>query len=156
MILTSVLVLRESHAEEPGGLQSIGSQRVGHDDWSDLACSMHAGTQWLINCPQSLSLKSHKQDKTSVGWIGQFCLVSLNCNWWLWKGCFTLIKWTIGEPASKHPLKQESKYFTYYYVMQLVEKHQNNNTVTIKGQCRQKPHSEHPGWMAFICGHRSS
>ena len=34
------LAWRISCAEEPGGLQSIGLQRVGHD-WSDLAC-MHA------------------------------------------------------------------------------------------------------------------
>ena len=33
-------ILRESWTEEPGGLPSRGSHRVGHD-WSDLAC-MHA------------------------------------------------------------------------------------------------------------------
>ena len=35
-----ILVWRILWTEEPGGLWSIGSQRIGHD-WSDLAC-MHA------------------------------------------------------------------------------------------------------------------
>ena len=35
---SSVLAWRLPWTEEPGGLQSIGSQRVGHD-WSDLACN---------------------------------------------------------------------------------------------------------------------
>ena len=33
--------LENPRTEEPGGLESLGSQRVGHD-WNDLAC-MHAG-----------------------------------------------------------------------------------------------------------------
>ena len=33
----SILAWRIPGTEEPGGLWSIGSQRVGHD-WSDLAC----------------------------------------------------------------------------------------------------------------------
>ena len=37
---TSMLVKKMPWTEEPHGLQSMGSQRVGHD-WSDLACSMH-------------------------------------------------------------------------------------------------------------------
>ena len=39
---SSILAWRIPWTEEPGGLQSAGSQRVGHD-WSDWAC-MHA--QW--------------------------------------------------------------------------------------------------------------
>ena len=35
----SILAWRIPWTEVPGGLQSIGSERVGHD-WSDLAC-MH-------------------------------------------------------------------------------------------------------------------
>ena len=34
----SILAWRIPWTEEPGELQSIGSQRVGHD-WSDLTCS---------------------------------------------------------------------------------------------------------------------
>ena len=34
---SSILAWEITWTEEPGGLQSIGSQRVGHD-WSDLAC----------------------------------------------------------------------------------------------------------------------
>ena len=40
----SFLVWRIPWTEKPGRLQSIGSQRVGHD-WSNLAC-MHACTLW--------------------------------------------------------------------------------------------------------------
>ena len=35
---TPVFLPEESRTEEPGGLQSIGSQRVGHN-WSNLACT---------------------------------------------------------------------------------------------------------------------
>ena len=38
---SSILAWRIPWREEPGGLQSMGLQRVGHD-WSDLAC-MHGG-----------------------------------------------------------------------------------------------------------------
>ena len=38
---SSILAWRIPWTEEPGGLQSMGSQRVGHD-WSDLAHSTHA------------------------------------------------------------------------------------------------------------------
>ena len=44
---SSILAWRISVTEEPGRLQSIGSQRVGHD-WGNLACmeaSMHAWHQ---------------------------------------------------------------------------------------------------------------
>ena len=36
---SSILAWRNPWTEEPGGLQSIVSQRVGHD-WSDLACNL--------------------------------------------------------------------------------------------------------------------
>ena len=42
---SSILAWRIQWTEEPGGLQSIGSQRVGQD-WSNLAGSMHLGTQF--------------------------------------------------------------------------------------------------------------
>ena len=35
---SSILARKIPWTEEPGGLGSIGSQRVGHD-WSDLACA---------------------------------------------------------------------------------------------------------------------
>ena len=38
---SSILAWRIPWTEEPGGLQSMGSQRVGHD-WSDFACT-HGG-----------------------------------------------------------------------------------------------------------------
>ena len=42
---TPVFLPGKLWAEEPGGLQSLELQRVGHD-WSDLAC-MHFGNQYL-------------------------------------------------------------------------------------------------------------
>ena len=38
---TSILAWRVPWTEEPGGLQSMGSQRVGYD-WSDLVCMHHS------------------------------------------------------------------------------------------------------------------
>ena len=40
---SNVLAWRTPWTEEPGGLQSMGSQRIGHD-WSD---SMHAHTLYF-------------------------------------------------------------------------------------------------------------
>ena len=42
---SNILVWRIPWTEEPGGLQSIVSQRIGHD-WSDLACK-HRLPWWL-------------------------------------------------------------------------------------------------------------
>ena len=43
---SSILVWRIPWTEEPGGLQSIGSLRVGHD-WCDSMCThTHTHTQW--------------------------------------------------------------------------------------------------------------
>ena len=41
---SNILVWRIPWREEPDGLQSIGSQRVGHT-WSDLACTYPAPKQ---------------------------------------------------------------------------------------------------------------
>ena len=49
---SSVLAWRVPGAEEPGGLPSMGSHRVGHD-WSDLAAAVYLCT--LGKCPQLLS-----------------------------------------------------------------------------------------------------
>ena len=46
---SSILAWRIPWTEEPGGLQSMGSQRVRHD-WSDLACNAwYATFCWTIN-----------------------------------------------------------------------------------------------------------
>ena len=51
---TPVFLPGESHwAEEPGGLQSIGSHRVGHD-WSNLACTYTSPAQpWHTPLPHA-------------------------------------------------------------------------------------------------------
>ena len=61
--------------EEPGGLQSIGSHRIGHD-WSDLACTHICTyvcaqwfslvwlcvTPWTAACQTPLSMESSRQE----------------------------------------------------------------------------------------------
>ena len=46
---SSILAWRIPQTEEPGRLQSIGSQRVGHE-WSDLACR-HAHSRFFSSPP---------------------------------------------------------------------------------------------------------
>ena len=56
---SSVLVWRIPGMEEPGGLPSMGSHRVGHD-WSDLAAA--AATYSLI-------LSSHRENQTRLKYL---------------------------------------------------------------------------------------
>ena len=51
---SSVLAWKIPWTEEPGGLQSMGSHRVGHD-WSDLAAAAAAHTRSL---PELLYLRN--------------------------------------------------------------------------------------------------
>ena len=51
--LSSILAWRIPWTEKPGGLQSMGSQRVGHD-WSDLA-HIHGGLQMALSAISSSS-----------------------------------------------------------------------------------------------------
>ena len=46
---SSILAWRIPWTEEPGGLQSMGSHRVGHD-WSDLACTCVLFYHCCLNC----------------------------------------------------------------------------------------------------------
>ena len=51
---SSILTGESPWTEEPGGLQSIGLQRVGHD-WSSLACMHTPDLDSLVNnCVHSL------------------------------------------------------------------------------------------------------
>ena len=52
---SSILAWRISGTEEPGGLQSMGLQRVGHDQ-SDFAC-----TQSTLRLPQLSSLNTNPE-----------------------------------------------------------------------------------------------
>ena len=49
---SSIIAWRIPWTEEPGGLQFMGSQRVGHD-WNNLAC-MHAPAPCLTSTPHLL------------------------------------------------------------------------------------------------------
>ena len=58
---TSILAWRIPWTEEPGRLQSIGSQGVRHD-WGDLACSMHRKKITLTNKGET------QKSKAGRGW----------------------------------------------------------------------------------------
>ena len=59
----SILAWRIPWAEEPGGLQSTGSQRVGHD-WSNLAQN-HTGP--ALKTPGQ---KGKRKDAQTIKWKG--------------------------------------------------------------------------------------
>ena len=68
---SSILAWRISWTEKPGGLQSIGSHRVGHD-WSDLA-----HTQWVWK----VTFKSLKRNLLcEMRQISSKCLFYFCCN----------------------------------------------------------------------------
>ena len=54
---SSVLAWRIPGTEEPGGLPSMGSHRVGHD-WSDLAAAVHVYV-WLSSFAVHLKILQH-------------------------------------------------------------------------------------------------
>ena len=80
---SSVLAWRIPGMEEPGGLLSMGSHRVGHD-WSDLAaaaaaaCSIYIKTGRERDQPLVLTIL--------LAVVAFHCLVSmtLSDNWWVW------------------------------------------------------------------------
>ena len=61
---SSILAWRSSWTEEPGGLQSMGLQRVRHD-WSDLACRKITKTK---NSPKVHEKMKMIHNKTSTYW----------------------------------------------------------------------------------------
>ena len=82
-IHSSILVWRIPWTEDPGGLQSIGSQRVKHD-WSDLACT-HADHKY---CCQNSDLGIWLFTLSSLfcytcrflPFVPQFCARWLDCS----------------------------------------------------------------------------
>ena len=73
----SIIAWEISWTEEPGGLQSMGSQRVGHN-WSDLAC-LHS----FIMLTEGLTVPP--QDHTAVVYISLISDVdSVSCLLVMW------------------------------------------------------------------------
>ena len=67
---SSTLAWRIPWTEEPGGLQSTGPQRVGHD-WRELACTHSvpiAGDRLMSKTPALLSRNRHEKSILSRGW----------------------------------------------------------------------------------------
>ena len=62
---SSILAWRIPWTEEPGGLLSIGSHRVGHD-CSDLAC-MHALEKEMATHPSILAFGGSQGQRSLVG-----------------------------------------------------------------------------------------
>ena len=70
---SNVLTWRIPWTEEPGGLRSIGSQRVGHDE-SDLAC-VHSFTRYLYDCISQIDMVRFLYSKFYKGKRGQLDMV---------------------------------------------------------------------------------
>ena len=66
---------RHKSQEEPGGLVSFGSQRVGHD-WSDLAHSM-----WGIHFLSFFSFPVGLKCRTTIGWSALRFFCSVSCSY---------------------------------------------------------------------------
>ena len=68
--------------EEPGGLQSMGSQRVGHD-WSALALHNPGNSHCICSCSSQLTNPWEVSYFTRMHFYGFFCLGKWMCNKWL-------------------------------------------------------------------------
>ena len=78
----SILAWRIPQTEEPGGLQSMGSQRVGHD-WSDLAHVAHRGA-WTWGHMQGHQEAASPPSEPAAPWVASFS--SRFSTWWR-SGC---------------------------------------------------------------------
>ena len=122
---SSILIWRIPWTEEPGGLQSITSQKVEHD-WSNLACMntelelqctfivKHQQAKWHAHRHHDSSKVNHKHQKVGSGPIPGNPQPILPCNWtefqlsyfnpWkmmLWK-CCTQYASKFGKHSSDH------------------------------------------------------
>ena len=82
---SSVLTWRIQWTEEPGGLQSMGSQRVGHD-WSDSMCKHILGKYMLMNI-----ISSSCTDLLIIVWCPtlSFCMAFvLKSTFFLYEYCY--------------------------------------------------------------------
>ena len=82
-IHSSILAWRIPWTEEPGGLQSIGSQRVRHD-WSNLAhirtqtlISIHIGNSLVVRWLGLCSFTARAWVQSLVGELGSYKLFSM-------------------------------------------------------------------------------
>ena len=86
---SSILAWKIPGTEEPGGLLSIGSHRVGHD-WTDLAC-MHAfigeGNGNLLQ----YSCLENPRDRDA--WWAPICGVAQSRKWLKWLGSSYFLLW---------------------------------------------------------------
>jgi len=65
---SSILAWRIPWTEEPGGLQSMGSQRAGHD-WSDLVRSTHNFEFFMSHLKNSILRKANARTSLAVQWL---------------------------------------------------------------------------------------
>ena len=85
---SSILLWRIPWTEEPGGLQSMGSRRVGHD-WSALALHNPGNSHCICSCSSQLTNPWEVSYFTRMHFYGFFCLGKWMCNKWLrqWGNC---------------------------------------------------------------------
>ena len=79
---SSILAWRIPRTEKPGGLQSVGSQRVGHD-WETKHSTVLLAVQFLKNMPVQLHMHTcwRMKDtflKRALLWI-EFCSLKVIC-----------------------------------------------------------------------------
>ena len=71
---SSILAWRIPWTEEPGGLQSLGTQRIGYD-WSDLACTHNISIRLHINKTNKTgrSQKDHEGNALAIIYKYNYC-----------------------------------------------------------------------------------
>ena len=84
---SSILAWRIPGSEQPGGLPSMGSHRVGHD-WSDLAAAVAAGHLGLQNTAwlgwQTPSEKGLCYKQEDLKWVESKLMTNLNNSFSFW------------------------------------------------------------------------
>ena len=75
---SSVLAWRIPGTGNPGGLLSMGSQRVGHD-WSDLAAAAAAAAEHIEGIPHKLRFVEYKFLVLNWNIVDLQCCVSFKC-----------------------------------------------------------------------------
>ena len=98
---SSTLAWKIPWTEEPGGLQSMGSHRVGHD-WSDLAAAAADVHPKLLNYPFPLSFPLHPQGNHKF--ILQVCeslsVLQVSSFVFLFRVCIECMSFAIFPPLS--------------------------------------------------------
>ena len=110
---SSILTWKISWTREPGGLQSMGSQRVGHDlateytiaSYKRIPCSWIKSTRKLFLYREPMAVKGTKTN------VDRMCWTMLVCHWWEWKTVQLLWKivWQVFKRLNKNSKKEQQQ-----------------------------------------------